>query len=199
LLRRNVNNSEIKGFTLVELLVVISVTSIVAVSFGTFILNYIVLYSHYQADALNFTELDHQSQRVAEVLRGLTDIVSASTNNLEVYAYFAPNDTYVSEVDYYVSGKTLMATVTPMTSNPPIGTPITAQTRTYTIITNYFQATGVNLFNYYDVTGTQLSLPLASEHTVDSIQINLAEPGSFTKNGQTLSTTVSLRNRKTDL
>jgi prepilin-type N-terminal cleavage/methylation domain-containing protein len=194
-------DSNVKGFTIIELLVVISVLSVLTVAFGSFVLNYITVYTHYQSDALNFTELAQQSQRVATVLRGLTDIVSESSNNLEVYAYFSPNDTYVSEVDYYIggTGKTLMASVTPMTANPPIGTPITANTKTYTIISNYYQASGVNLFNYYDVTGTLLALPISDEHTIVQIQINLAEPGTYTKSGQTLSTTVSLRNRKTDL
>jgi prepilin-type N-terminal cleavage/methylation domain-containing protein len=189
------------GFTLVELLVVISLVSVIFVTFGSFFDNYLVLYSKYQKDATNFTELANQSQRIADVLRGLTDITAESANSLTAYAYFSPVDSYVSQVHYYLNATNtaVLVDVTPMTSNPPIGTLITANEKTYTIITNYFQASGVNLFNYYDPSGTLLTLPISDEHSIQSIQVNLAEPGTHTKNGQTLSITVGLRNRKTNL
>ena len=189
------------GFTLVELLVVISLVSVIFVTFGSFFDNYLILYSKYQKDATNFTELANQSQRIADVLRGLTDITAESANSLTAYAYFSPVDSYVSQVHYYLNATNtaVLVDVTPMTSNPPIGTLITANEKTYTIITNYFQASGVNLFNYYDPSGTLLTLPISDEHSIQSIQVNLAEPGTHTKNGQTLSITVGLRNRKTNL
>lgn len=182
-------------------MVVISVIAVMFISFGTFFTNYLILYSKYQTDASNFGELASQSQRIADVLRGLTDIVSESANDLSVYAYFSPADTYVSLTHYYLNanGTAVMVDVTPMTANPPIGTPITSETKTYTIISNYYQPAGGSLFNYYDATGTQLTLPISDEHSILEIQVNLAEPGSHTKNGQTLSITVSLRNRKTNL
>ena len=189
------------GFTLVELLVVISLVALLFVVFGTFFTNNLNLYSHYQTDASNFTELANESQRVAQVLRGLTDIISESSNDLSVYAYFSPVDTYVSVVHYYLNGSStaLLADVTPMTANPPIGTQITAKKKTYTIISNYFQQTGTNLFTYYDASGTALTTPITDEHSVVDIGVSLAEPGSHTKNGQQLGITVSLRNRKTNL
>lgn len=190
-----------QGFTLVELLVVISVLAVMTISFATFFTNYLILYSKYQTDASNFGEMASQSQRIADVLRGLTDIVSESANSLSVYAYFSPADTYVSLTHYYLNanGTAVMVDVTPMTANPPIGIPITTETKTYTIIGNYYQAPGGSLFNYYDASDTQLTLPIGDEHSILEIQVNLAEPGSHTANGQTLNTTVSLRNRKTNL
>lgn len=189
------------GFTFVELLIVISLVAILFITFGTFFTNYLILYSKYQQDGSNFTELANQSQRIADVLRGATDIVSESANDLTVYAYFSPADTYVSLTHYYLntSGTAVMVDVTPMTANPPIGTPITGSTKTYTIITNYYQPPGGSLFSYYDASGTLLSLPISDEHSILEIQVNLAEPASHTSNGQTLSVTVSLRNRKTNL
>ncbi len=189
------------GFTLVELLVVISLVAILFISFGTFFTNYLILYSKYQKDSGNFTELANQSQRVAQVLRGLTDITSESANDITVYAYFSPVDSYVSQVHYYLNGTgtALLADVTPMTANPPIGTLITANEKTYTIISNYYQVPGVNLFNYYDASNTLMSLPISDEHSIMEIQVNLAVPGTHTTTGQTLSVTVSLRNRKTNL
>ena len=190
-----------QGFTLVELMVVISVIAVMFISFGTFFTNYLILYTKYQQDANDFSELANQSQRIADVLRGATDLVSESANDLTVYAYFSPADTYVSLTHYYLSanGQAVMVDVTPMSANPPIGTLLAGQTKTYTIITNFYEPAGGSLFNYYDASGTQLSLPIGDEHSIIDIQVNLAEPGSHTKNGQNLNITVSLRNRKTNL
>jgi prepilin-type N-terminal cleavage/methylation domain-containing protein len=189
------------GFTLPELLIVISLVSIAFISFGTFFLGYLTTYTHYQTDASNYTELDSQSERISQVIRAATDIVSASSNDLVMYAYFSPDDTYVSQVHYYLSanGKQVLADITPMTANPPIGTLITAKKLTYTIISNYYQATGGSLFSYYDASGDLLSLPITDEHSIIQIQVNLAEPGSYTKTGQNLSVMVGLRNRKTSI
>jgi prepilin-type N-terminal cleavage/methylation domain-containing protein len=189
------------GFTLVELLVVIVVVVLLFASFGTFFTNYLSLYFGLQRDAGNFTELANQSERISDVLRGLTDIISESGNDLQAYAYFSPDDTYVSQVHYYLNSTStqVMVDVTPMTANPPTGTPITASTKTYTIITNYYAPTSGTLFTYYDASGAILSPPIANEHTITEIGVNLAEPGSHTKNGQNLGIVVSLRNRKTNL
>lgn len=200
-LRTNQPAQKEAGFTLVELLIVISVVAVIFITFGSFFTNYLILYSKYQQDAGNFTELSNQSQRIADVLRGLTDIVSESANDLTAYAYFSPVDTYVSQVHYYLStnGKAVMVDVTPMTANPPIGSLITASKKTYTIISNYYQAPAGSLFGYYDASGTALTLPISDEHSIMEIQVNLAEPGTHTSSGQKLSITISLRNRKTNL
>ena len=189
------------GFTLPELLIVISLVAIVFITFASFFTNYLILYSKYQQDAGNFKELANQSQRIADVLRGLTDITSESANSLTAYAYFSPADTYTSQVSYYLNtaGTAVMVDVTPMNANPPIGTLITASKKTYTIISNYYQPPGGSLFGYYDASGTALGLPISDEHSIMEIQVNLAEPGSHTTKGQTLSITLSLRNRKTNL
>jgi prepilin-type N-terminal cleavage/methylation domain-containing protein len=201
LLRHNGSKQDQAGFTLVELMVVISVVAVMFISFGTFFTNYLILYSKYQQDASSFTELANQSQRIVQVLRGVTDIVSESANDLVVYAYFSPADTYVSLAHYYLSpdGKAVMVDVTPMSANPPIGTPLAGSQKTYTIISNYYQPAGSSLFAYYDASGAALVLPISDEHSILEIQVNLAEPASHTKNGQTLSVVASLRNRKTNL
>lgn len=189
------------GFSLVELLVVISLVGIIVVTFSSFFTNYLILYSKYQQDSLNFSEMAEQSQRIVQVLRGLTDIVSESDNDITAYAYFSPADTYVSLTHYYLSAdsKKLMVDVTPMTSNPPIGTPITAQKKTYTVINNYYQAPGAKLFTYYDSNGTVLTPPVSDEHSIIEIGVNLAEPASHGSKVQSLGLTVSLRNRKTNV
>lgn len=175
--------------------------AILFVSFGTFFTNYLSLYFGYQKDANSFAEIANQSTRISDVLRGITDVSSATNSDLTAYAYFAPTDTYVSIVHYYLSadGKAIMVDVTPMTANPPNGTPITASKKTYTIVSNYQAVSGVNLFTYYDISGTAMSVPISNQHTITSIGVNLSTPASHSKKGQQLAITVSLRNRKTNL
>jgi prepilin-type N-terminal cleavage/methylation domain-containing protein len=191
------------GFTIIEMTITIAIAALVSLVAFTVFNTLINQYFGLQEDGSEFTNLAVQSQRVATVLRGLTDIVSESNTDLTVYAYFSPDDTYVSQVHYYLNAgsTTLYADVTPMTANPPIGTLITAQKTTHTIIGDYHVLTGVKLFVYLDDSGNVLTLPIADEHSIKSIQINLAVPADHPTSGgnQQLSLQVSLRNRKTNL
>ena len=191
------------GFTIVELLITMIIASLVSLTAYTVFNTLINQYFGLQQDGSEFTNLAVQSQRIANVLRGLTDITAESNTSLTAYAYFSPDDAYVSLVHYYLNanGTVLYADVTPMTANPPIGTPINSQMTTHTIIDNYHSLAGVNLFQYLDDSGTVLSLPISDEHSIKSIQINLVVPADHpTPNGnQELSLQISLRNRKTNL
>jgi prepilin-type N-terminal cleavage/methylation domain-containing protein len=199
-LRRKVNQA---GFTIIEMTVVMAIALIVSLTAYTIFSTLLNQYFGLQKDSSEFTNLASQSQRVANVVRGLTDIVSASNSDLTVYAYFAPDDTYVSQVHYYLNAgqTTLYADVTPMTANPPIGSLIPAQKVTHTIIDDYHVLPGLNLFSYLDGSGNTLSPPLSDENSVKSIKINLAVPADHpTPNGnQQISLQVFLRNRKTNL
>lgn len=201
MLNRKQSELDQKGFSLVELLVVILLVAVVFATFTSFFNNYLILYSKYQQDGMAYSELSQQSQRISDVVRGLTDIDTAADNEMIIYAYFSPTDTYVSQVHYYLinSNKTLMVDVTPMTANPPNGTLITASKKTYKIIEDFYLPTGGKIFTYYDAGGTVLSAPVADKNTVLSIKVDITTPSSKNPNGQSLSTTVSLRNRKTNL
>ena len=189
------------GFTLVELMVSMVIIAVVGITFLVFFKSALFDYLDLQTDATNLTELSTQEMRLATVIRGLTNITSASANDLSVYAYFAPSDLYVSIVHYYLvqNGKAtaLMADVTPMSANPPIGTPLTAQEKTYTIMDNFYEPSGGSLFTYLDVSDTPLTLPIADLTAIKSIQINLATPLS-NGGGQSIGVQVSLRNRETN-
>lgn len=192
-------NSSSAGFTLVELMVVIMVIGVLFATFAEFFNNNLILFFNQQQNSMNLTELQNESQRIGDVLRGTYDIISAQPNYLSVYAYFSPVDNYVSIVDYYLNsaGNQLLASVTPMTANPPIGTPITAETKVYTIISNYNSQNGMSLFTYYDANNNILTPPISDERSIINIGINLAEPiyRSQTQ-AQTLNLYVTLRNRK---
>jgi hypothetical protein len=186
------------GFTIVELTVTMLMLALLSTMFYTFFHSNLVNYVKVQQDGTSATTLATQASRISNVVRGLTDMVSASDNDMVMYSYFYPSDTYVSQLHYYLSGGQLLADVTRMSSNPPIGTPIAGSTKTFTIISNFYQATGVKLFTYYDASGAILATPLTNTTPVKSIRVNLAIPLS-SGGSQSLSVQVALRNRKTNL
>lgn len=156
-----------------------------------------------QQSSVNFSQLDGSIQKLADVIRGATDFVSIGSNDMSLYAYFSPDDQYVSLVHYYLNAQQneLLADVTPMTGNPPGGTPITANMKTYTIISNYKFSSSFNLFTYLDAYGNTLTMPISDEHIIKGVTITLEVPQNNpgTSGGQTMVLTVSLRNRKTNL
>ncbi len=191
------------GFTIVEVIVTLLLVSIVTTTMITFSNTSISQYLGLQQDGVAFGEVAYQTQRVATVVRGLTDITNATADELTMYAYFFPSDSYVSEVRYYKNNNNtrLLADVTPMTANPPTGTLISANKKTYTVIDNLFITPSVTTFTYLDSTGAVLTQPISDLHTIKGIKVTLAVPskapnvnGSFTSSLQ-----VTLRNRKTNL
>lgn len=189
-----------RGFTLVELMVVMVLIGILSTTFYVFFNDSLSQYLSLQKDGSEFTDLASQSQRIGNVMRGMTDIVSETNSDIVCYAYFAPNNTYVSQIHYYLNPtKTqLLADVTPMTANPPIGTLLTAQKKTFVIINDFYQSPTLNLFSYLDDSGSVMTLPVSDEHAIKGMQINLAVRGSHSSD-QAVSVQVSFRNRKTNL
>ena len=101
---------------------------------------------------------------------------------------------------YYLNAdKTeLLADITQMTANPPVGSPIPSTLKTYTIIPNFRQSPGVDLFGYLDSANNTIATPVADLSTVKAIQINLGVDATGRSN-QAMTLQVSLRNRKTNL
>lgn len=179
----------------------ISLVSIMSVfaygAFNSSIINYFSL----QRQSMNFTDLARQSHRLAGVVRGATDITTATPSELQLYSYFSPGDTFVSQVRYYknTDNTKLLADVTQMTANPPIGEPIAGSTITYTVLGNYQQVSGVNLFTYLDAEGNTLATPVTDLTTIKAVRIQLAVIGADSSSNQSVELQVSLRNRKTNL
>ncbi len=192
-----------RGFTLIELMVVMVLVGVISTAAYTFFNTSLTQFFGLQKEGMVFGDLASQSQRIAKVLRGSTDVLIANNSEIQVYAYFSPNDAYTSRVRYYKSagGDIMYAEVTPMTSNPPIGTPITAQTKTYTVIPEFYSGAGVNTFEYLDSAGVTMPLPISDLHTIKGIRVTLAVPVDSLTNGgnDTMSLEVALRNRKTNL
>jgi prepilin-type N-terminal cleavage/methylation domain-containing protein len=191
------------GFTIVELSMVMILIAIISTATYTFINTSTSQYLALQQDGIVFGDLAFQSQRIAQVVRGLTDISQASADEITMYAYFYPKDSYASLIRYYSdSTKTnFYADVTTMTANPPIGTPIASTKKTYTIISPFYAPTGISTFTYLDSFGATLAMPITDLHTIKEIKITLAVPvkAPVVKGNDSISLLVSLRNRKTNL
>lgn len=190
------------GFTLVELLIGIVLMAVIGTTFLVFFKSSLFNYLNLQSNASSLTQLNTQAMRVATVLRGVTGLNSVAANDISAYSYFYPSDAYVSLVHYYLhtSGGTtqLLADVTPMSANPPIGTLITDQQKTYTIISNFYQPSGGALFTYLNGAGSALTLPITDVQSVQGIQVNLSAKTTDGGN-QGLNVQVTLRNRKVNL
>ena len=195
------NRKPESGFTLAELTVVIVLVSIISISTFTFFNSALKRYLPLHEEGLAFSELSYGSQRIAKVLRGLTDITAASADGITCYTYFAPQDAYVSLVEYYKDNGSLKVDVTPMTANPPIGTPITASKKSYTVIEKLYDIPATPTFKYIDANNADMIVPIADLHTIKAIQVNLGIPLDKPSVGgsTTISLQVSLRNRKTNL
>ena len=119
------NQQEEQGFTILEMVIVITLIGTLSVIFFVVFKTTLVSYIDLQKQATSFGQLSTQAERIANVLRGTTSISNASDNELTVYTYFYPSDAYVSQVRYYVvngATKRLYADLTPMSANPPLGT-----------------------------------------------------------------------------
>lgn len=192
------------GFSLVEMVVVITLIGIVSTIFYVFFNSSIQNYLSLQKEASSLTQLSTQSTRILSVLRGVTGITSAAYDDMELYAYFYPSDTYVSKLHYYVATangvKQLRADLTPMSANPPLGSPQTDKTRTFVIIENLYLPSGSKMFVYKGVNDVELPVPILDLQSIKTIQVNLAStPANPGGTPQTMSVQASLRNRKTNL
>jgi hypothetical protein len=156
-----------------------------------------------QADGMVYGELATQSQRVAMVLRGATDVTQATDNEITALTYFSPNDAVISQIHYYFtnSGTKLVADVTPMSANPPAGVLLTAQMRSYVIVDNYLPIAGVKPFVYLGTGTTVLPTPITDLRAIKQIRTTLTSPTKAPNaNGyDQTSVQVMLRNRKTNL
>ncbi len=196
MLRRNMNTS---GYTLIEMLIVLGITTLISLPLGTFYIKGIKGYAYLEAQSQTSTELSTLSQRVVKVIRGTTGILDAQPNTLTIYGYFSPQDTVIKKIRYFVSGSNLSIGVTPPSGTAPNYTyPAANEVIT---VTRVDLAMGSNtLFSYYDDVGNVLS----GAYTVGQIkQIGFyvaANANSKQINVPiSIQTRVTLRNFKTNL
>ncbi|MEK7626362.1 MAG: prepilin-type N-terminal cleavage/methylation domain-containing protein [Patescibacteria group bacterium] len=203
LLRTNKIRKVEAGFSLIELVIAMTLIGIITTILYTVFNNNFSQFMALQTNNVKHGELSTQSQRMGSLIRGLTDITAATSSELTFYAYLSPRDDTVSLIRYYKStdGTKLHADVTPMSANPPTGTPITSDQKTITLLDNFYTVSGVNLFTYLDSAGNTLTTPITDLRTIKGVKTTLAVANTVPviTGNETVSVQVSLRNRKSNL
>ncbi|MDB5189955.1 MAG: Type pilus pilin [Parcubacteria group bacterium] len=166
-----------RGFTLVELLTVISITSVVLLALTS------VIRSFY----INNAYLLERTESLSSAQRGVSDsiktireasygddgsypIAAAGTSTITVYANI-DSDSAVEKVKYYLSGTNFYRVIYQATGSPPVysSTPVS----TTTIATYARNASSTPLFTYYDTNGVQLSTTSPVLASISSVQVSL--------------------------
>lgn len=188
------------GFTIVELMVSISLIGSILAIFGVFFVNNYQSYLNLQQNTIRTNDLSNGLQRMARVLRGINSITEAGSINLSGYAYFTPRDQALSKVRYFydAASRSVKVGVIPASGSAPDYTYNPSNERVSTITEN-INATQP-IFKYLDLTGAETSFTTDTFKDIQSIRIRLEndKAGNFTQIFE-LQTTVSLRNRKTNL
>lgn len=188
------------GFTIVELLVAISLIGTLLLVFSLFFINSYQSYLNLQQNTIRMNDLSNGLQRVARVIRGISAITDASSSSLTGLAYFTPRDTTLSRVRYFYDApsRSLKVGVIAASGTAPNFTYNTANERITTIAENVNVTQPV--FIYLDISGVETTFTSDTFKDIQSVKIQLANDkvGQYTKQFQ-LETTVSLRNRKTNL
>ncbi|QQR52621.1 prepilin-type N-terminal cleavage/methylation domain-containing protein [bacterium] len=188
-----------RGYSLLELIIVISLMSVVAIPLIMFTSRGIASYEFMQLQSDTSTDLSILSQRMGKVIRGTTNVIDAQNNSLTIYGYFSPQDTIVKKIRYFINGTHLNIGVT-----PPTGT---APNYTYNVADEVVTTTRVDLamggqsmFTYYDDTGTILPNGFAVSQ-IKAIGLYVAANPDTTRLSVpiSLTTRVTLRNFKTNL
>lgn len=196
-------HSDESGFTIIELLVVIISSSVLIATLFVFTSNTINGFMQLQAEGLAQSKLADASFRVTRVLRGANYIESASDDGISAYAYFSPQDAYTSKITYFLSAdqSQLLAEVTPMTADYPIGSLLPDQKKTVVVVDGFNKLSGSPTFQYYTSTFSELNSPVTDLQSIKNITVNLYAKIYESNNNEYASSkvTVNLRNRKTNL
>ncbi len=193
-----------RGFTLIETIVVIAMTALIAVTLGVIIVYF------YKTNTYTL----EQSTAVAQARRGVEDamrymreasygsdgsypVASAATSSITFYANIN-SDPAIEQVTYTLQGGTLYRIVAEPTGTLPSYAGATLSTTT--VATSVVNGPSTPVFRYFDNTGAELLAPvdaskIASVETtvVVDADVNRA-PVSFTLSGG-----ATLRNLKTQL
>ena len=187
------------GYSLVELLVVISLTAALAVPLVIFTYKGMSSYEFLQAQSNTSLELSTLSARMGKVIRGTTGVVATGANTLTVYGYFSPQDTTVKKIRYFIAGTNLNIGVTPPTGTAPNF--VYAAADEVVTTSRIDLAMGTNdLFTYYDDSGNVLPTGFAVSQ-VKAVGLYVAANPRTKQLAVPIQVTtrVTLRNFKTNL
>lgn len=163
-----------KGFTIIEILVVVAILAIVMTVIATFSSN-ITVFNRFsssqfsaQQDAKKIVDKFVAELRgVSPSSTGTYPIEQATGTNLVFYANI-DSDTYIERIHYFVSGNRLMRGMLKPSGNPL--TYVAANEASSTIVANLSTAT-TTVFYYYDGTATATSSPMSLPVSINRIRM----------------------------
>jgi len=185
-----------KGMTLAEMIIAISIFSIISVAVSKFFVdswrNYKLILDTNQASVA----ANQGSAKITDVLRRVTDgsdgsfaILSASDFDLKVFSDIDKDDV-IEKVHYYLSGDDLMVGISEA-SGFPLAYP-SGDTEVQTVISDVTNSTSQPIFYYYNNQNQILSSPVSS-----LIDIKMVETSLFVERREgdlNIVSDVSLRN-----
>lgn len=200
MLRHKLKNNSENGFTLVELMVVIVILSTTSILFANFFIQGYQGYLSLQGRALQDNDVSNSLQRVSRVLRGMNSISIATSSEIEGFTYFTPRDALLSKVRYYYdsSDNKIKVAVIPASGTAPNYTYNVSDQKIINI------AEGIDgskaIFEYLNSANNVQVFTAANFKEIKGIKISLKQlPTSYNQNPISLSTSVTLRNRKSNL
>lgn len=187
------------GYSLIELLIVMTLTTMVAVPLVVFSYKGLTSYEFLQAQSNTSGELNTLVNRIGKVVRGTTSVIDAQDNTLTIYGYFSPQDTTVKKIRYFINGSNLNIGVTPPTGTAPNYTYLSANEVVTTSRIDLAMG-GTPMFTYYDDTGTKLAAGFAVSQ-IKAVGIYVAANPRTKQLSVPIAVTsrVTLRNFKTNL
>ena len=187
------------GFTLLELLMVVVITSMMIVAIGTFSVNIINNYQYSEAQVGSSNDILNIMDRMTKVVRGTTKLVTTGSTSLTFYGYFSPRDSVPDLITYSVSATSLQSSDTVATGTGPNYTYDTSGAVVRTLATN-LAVGSTPIFTYYDDLGNLLTGAFSASQ-VKQIGIYVAVNPHPARVPIAISnqTRVTLRNMKTNL
>lgn len=190
--------TDMRGFTLIEMLVVIFVVAIISIVIGDSVLSFFKAAEFATGRAGSVSAAQGALDTIVQSVRGSTygadgsyPIASISPYSLTVFADSGPNSA-TERITFFVSGTSLFKSVIDPTGNPPWYS-IAASTTADIADGIENAAIGPALFTYYDAAGNEIT-DFSHVSDVASVFVNLLSQSSTSTPVYTLQSYVTLRN-----
>lgn len=177
-------------------------SSILILTLYVFTSNAVNDFMRLQSESLARSKVTDGTFRISRVIRGLNHIEYAQADTITAYSYFAPHDEFTSKIVYYLNSNEdqLLAEVTPMTADYPIGNLILDQQKTVVIIDGFSKVSGSgsDTFEYYDKDHNPLTSPVLDTSPIKNIAVNIHARKYKTNSDKYVSgkVSVNLRNKR---
>lgn len=193
-------NKYVRAMTLIEVLVTVSIVSVVTLALTTIIQSFYKNNNYLIEETAALSSSRHGVDNAISALREATygddgsyPISTAGTSTLTIYSD-VDQDTGVERLQFKLVGTTLYEYITNATGTPPAYA-VNPQSTT-TIATNIRNTSSTPIFTYYDTSGVQLSTTSPNIASISSVKVQIMvdlnpdrAPNVFT-----LSETATLRN-----